>query len=113
MLQEYGLSKETFTAIMMLYRKTKAKICSLDGDTDFVNIVAGILQGDTLAPYLFIIYLDNELWTSIDFILKNDFTLKKIRSREDAVETMTDVDNADDLELLVNTPPQPNVCCIA
>ena len=37
---------------MMLYRNTKVKVCSSDVDTDFFNIVAGVLQGDTLAPYL-------------------------------------------------------------
>ena len=36
-------------------------ICSLDGETDFFDI-ARILQGDTLVPYLFIIYLDYRLW---------------------------------------------------
>ena len=28
-------------------------------ETDFFNIVAGVLQGDTLAPYLFIICPDH------------------------------------------------------
>ena len=36
----------------------KVKVCSLDGDINFFDIVAGVLQGDILAPYLFIIYLD-------------------------------------------------------
>ena len=52
----YSLPKETITAIMMLYRNTKVKVCSPDGDTDYFNIVAGVLPGDTLAPYLFIIW---------------------------------------------------------
>ena len=43
---------------MMLYRNTKVKVRSSDGDTDYFDIVAGVLQGDTLALYLFIIYLD-------------------------------------------------------
>ena len=30
-------------------------LCSPDGDTDFFDIVTGVLQGDILAPYLFII----------------------------------------------------------
>ena len=30
----------------------------LDRDTDFIDIVTGASQGDTLTPYLFIIYLD-------------------------------------------------------
>ena len=54
----YGLPKETVAAIMMLYKNTKVKVRSPDGDTDYLDIVAGVLQGDTLAPYLFIICLD-------------------------------------------------------
>ena len=37
-------------------------------ETDFFDIVAGVLEGVTLAPYLFIIYLDYLLWTSIDLM---------------------------------------------
>ena len=40
---------------MMLNSNTKAKVRSPDGDTDFFDIVAGVLQGVTLAPYLFVI----------------------------------------------------------
>ena len=60
---------------MMLYSNTKAKFLSPDGDTDFFDV--GILQGGTLAPYLFIICLDYVLRTSIDLIKENGFTLKK------------------------------------
>ena len=47
--------KETVAAIMMLYRNTKVKVPSPDGDTDYFDIVADVQQGDTLAPYLSII----------------------------------------------------------
>ena len=57
-LLDYSLPKETVVAIMMLYRKTKIKVHSPDRDTDYFDIVASVLQGDTLAPYLFIICLD-------------------------------------------------------
>ena len=50
-----GLPEEIVTAPMMLCKITKAKVHSSEGDID---IVAGILQGDTLAPYLFILCLD-------------------------------------------------------
>ena len=53
---------------MILYRNTKVKVRSPDGDTEYFDIVAGVLQGDTLAPYLFIICLDYVLRTSIDKI---------------------------------------------
>ena len=54
----HGLPKETVAAIMLLYKNTKGKIRSPDGDTDYFYILAGVLQGDTLALYLFIICLD-------------------------------------------------------
>ena len=40
-----------------------------------------VLQGDTLAPYLFIICLDYVLRTSIDKIRENGFELTKRRSK--------------------------------
>ena len=51
---------------MMLYRNTKVKVRSSDGDIDYFDIVAGALQGEILAPYLFIICLDYVLRASID-----------------------------------------------
>ena len=71
-LLEYGLSKETF---MMLYKNIKAFPYSADGDVDFFNVVAEILQGDTLVPYMFIISFDYILRTSIDLIKENGFKL--------------------------------------
>ena len=76
-LLAYGLPKETVTAIMILYWNTKVKVRSPDGDTEYFDIVAGVLQGDTLAPYLFIICLDYVLRTSIDKIRENGFELRK------------------------------------
>ena len=61
----YGLPKETVAAIMMLYKNMKVKVSALDGDSDFFDIVTGVVQGDTFAPYLFIICLDYVLRTSI------------------------------------------------
>ena len=74
-------TKETVEAIIMLYRNTKVKVRSPDGDTDYFDIVARELQGDTLAPYLFIICLDYVLRTSIDKVKENGFKLTKERSR--------------------------------
>ena len=70
-LLAYGLPKETVAAITILYRNTKVKVRSPDGDREYFDIVAGVLQGDT--PYLFIICLDYVLRTSIDKIRENGF----------------------------------------
>ena len=91
---------------MILYRNTKVKVRSPDGDTEYFDIVAGVLQGDTLAPYLFIISLDYVLRTSIDKIRENGFELIKRRSKRYLAKTIMDADYADDLALLVNTPNQ-------
>ena len=64
------------------------------------------LQGDTLAPYLFIICLDYVLRTSIDKIKENGFELTKKRSRRYPATTITDADYADDIAILANTPDQ-------
>ena len=105
-LLAYGLPKETITAIMMLYWNTKVKVCSLDGDTDYFNIVAGVLQGDTQAPYLFIICLDYVLRTSINKIKENGFKQTKERSNRYPAKTITDADYANDIALLANAPTQ-------
>ena len=100
-LLTYGLPKVTVTAIMILYRNTKLKVYSPDGDTDYFDIVAGVLQGDTQAPYLFIICLDYGLRPSIDKIKENAFKLTKKRSRRYLEKTITD-----DIALLANTLAQ-------
>ena len=99
----YGLPKETVEAKIILYRNTKVKIRSPDGDTEYFDIVAGVLQRDTLAPYLFIICLDDVLRTSIDKIRENGFELIKKRSRRHPAKTITDADYADDIAILANT----------
>ena len=64
---------------MMLYKNMKAMVCSSDSDTDFFDSVTAVLQGDILVPYLFMIYLDYILQTSIDQIKENSLTLGKAR----------------------------------
>ena len=105
-LLAYGIPKETVAAITILYRNTKVKVRSPDGDTEYFDIVAGVLQGNTLAPYLFIICIDYVLRTSIDKIRENGFELTKKRSRRDPATTITDADYADDIAILANTPDQ-------
>ena len=100
----YGLPKQTIAAITILYRNTEVKVRSLDEDTEYFDIVAGVLQRDTLAPYLFIICLDYVFRTSFHKIRDNGFELTKKRNRRYPAKTITDADDVDDIAILVNTP---------
>ena len=66
---------------MMPYKNTKVKVHSPNGDADYFDIVAGVLQGDTLTPYLFIICLDYLLRMSIDKMKDNGLKLANKRNR--------------------------------
>ena len=105
-LLAYGLPKETVAAITILYRNTKVKVRSPDGDTEYFDIVVGVLKGDTRVAYLFLICLDCVLRTSIDKIRENGFELTKKRSRRYPAKTITDTDYANDIAILANTPNQ-------
>ena len=98
----YDLIKETVAAIMMLYKNRKVKVRSPDGDTNNFDIVIDVLQGDTLAPYLFIICLDYVL-RSIDLMGKNGFKLAREINIRYLTQTITDADYANDS---ANTPAQ-------
>ena len=65
---------------MMLYKNTKVKVHSPDRETVYFDILASVLQGDILAPYLLIICLDYVFQMSIDLMKENGFMLAKERS---------------------------------
>ena len=88
---------------MMLYKNTKEKFTH-QTETQTFDIVTGVLQGVTLAPYLFIICLDYVLWTLIDLMKENSFMLAKARSRRYPAQAITDTDYNNDIVLLANTP---------
>ena len=74
-LRAYGLAEQLVSAIGILYTGTKAKVLSPDGETEFFKILAGVLQGDTLAPFIFTIMIDYAMRQAIgndalDFLFK-------------------------------------------
>ena len=85
---------------------TKVKVRSPDEDTVYFDILTAVLQRDTLAPYIFIIYLDYVLRTSIDKIKENGFKLTKKRSKKYPAKTITNADYTDDIGFLANAPAQ-------
>ena len=89
---------------MMLYKNIKVKVRSLNGDTDYFDIVRGVLQGDALFKYLFIICQEYVHRTSRDLMKEFGFTLAK--NKRYSAQTITDADYADDIALLTNSPAQ-------
>ena len=106
-LLSYGVPME-----MMLYKNTELKVHTLDGDIDYFDIVADVLQRDTLAQYLFTICQDYVLMTAIDKMKDNGFQLINERSSRYPIQTITDADYADDIAVLAKHPPEPKTCSI-
>ena len=99
-LLSFRVPEETVNAIMVLYMNTKSMVRSPDGDTEFFDVTSGVLQGDTLAPYLFVICLDYVLRKAFDANKELGLTLSKSRSRRHPAVKLTDVDYADDLAII-------------
>ena len=97
-LETYSIPNEIIKAIMIIYKNIQAFVKSPDGETEFFDIIAGVLQGDTLAPYLFIIVLDYVV-RNLDQGKNLGFTLREQLSRRYPAEILTDADFADDLAL--------------
>ena len=78
-----------------------AKVISLDGETELFEILAGVSQGDTLAPYLFVIVFDFVLRMVLEG--KEEvlgFQSTRRQSQRTGPETVTDFDFTDDIALL-------------
>ena len=67
-------------------------------DKEFFDILAGVLQGGTLAPFLFVICLDYVLRISVDKCNEYGLTLE-LASRRFPTKKITDADHAEDLAL--------------
>ena len=97
-LKAYGVPPNLLETIIAIYTNTKAKVLSPDGETDVFEITMGVLQGDTLAPFLFVIALDFAMRKAIEE--QFGFTITPKQSRRIQAKTITDLDFADDIALL-------------
>ena len=96
-LLSYSLTKRTYPAKMILLKKIQEFAHRME--TDFFEIVAGVLLGSALAPCLFIICQVYVFWKSIDLMKK-----MALLCRRQEAETITDVNLADNIALQANTP---------
>ena len=99
-LSAYGIPDELVKAISLLYENTQAKILSPDGDIEFFDTLADVLQSDALALYLFAIVIDYTMRQAVgDQELDLGFKLDKRRSRRRQLIAITDLDFADDKKI--------------
>jgi hypothetical protein len=103
-LRHYGIPDKTVRAIKTIYNNSKSRVLVEGKLTDQFEISTGVLQGDTLAPFLFIIV--------IDYVLKNTkreyaettgshgFTTHLRKSARQPEKSIFDLDFADDISLL-------------
>ena len=97
-LNAYGIPLEVVDAIKVMYEDTSALVITPEGETNTFSIDTGVLQGDPLAPFLFVICLDYDLR-----FLTDGLTLKRRPSRRFPAEVLADLDYADDIALLEDT----------
>ena len=106
-LWAYGIPEQLVNAIGKLYEESQAKVLSTDGETDYFKILAGVLQGDTLAPYLVDIVIDYVMKRAIgDKAYELGFTLYLRKSHRVHSVNVTDLCFVDDIALLANNYQQ-------
>ena len=80
------------------YSQTLAKVRTLDGDTESCEILGSVLQGDTLASFLFIVALDHALRNAIDGD-EEELKFALIRPASRRVPAKTNLNFAEDISL--------------
>ena len=100
-----GLPKETIAAIMMLYKNTKVKFHSPDGDRLLQHCSRCAIRRHISPlpvyhlPRVHILYINR-------FNERKWFQAGKGKKQRYPIQTITDADYADDIVLLANTPTQ-------
>ena len=99
-LKEYGVSDEVVKQLSAMYTDTKSTVRTNDGSSEFIDITTGVLQGDTLAPFLFVIMIDYvmRLAERVSGSVGLELVARK-SSRRDAIK-ICDADFADDIALI-------------
>ena len=98
-LLNYGIPEETANAIANMCDNPSSFVQTLDGPTNEFFTTTGILQGDTLAPYLFGIVADCLLRQSVDTLKSKEIDITPSKTSRGKDKHLTDLDYADDIAL--------------
>ena len=103
-LRHYGIPEAVVNAISTLYNNSRGAVMVEGNISDPFEVSTGVLQGDVLAPFLFIILVDYMLTKATSGIDSGIVTHPRRSSRYPA-KVLNDLDFADDIALLESTIP--------
>ena len=87
----YCIPEKIIAAIKRMYENPPTFLDTADGPTDIFSTTTGILQGDTLAPYLLLIIVDYILRQSVDNISNKGLLVTPRRSTHHPRKYITDL----------------------
>ena len=103
-LRHYGIPEAIVKAISVLYHNSKSAVM-VDGNiSDPFQVTTGVLQGDVLAPFLFIILIDYLMMKATEDTDSGVVTHPR-QSRRHPAKILNDLDFADDIALLESSIP--------
>ena len=102
-LRHYGVPEKIVRAIMTIYKNSRSRVLLNDKQSKEFEITTGVLQGDTLAPFLFIICIDYVLKRAEQQLPKAGFTTQPRKSSREPEGKLFDFDFTDDIALLSDT----------
>ena len=104
-LRHYGIPESIVNAIRVLYTNSQSAVL-VDGNvSDPFLVTTGVLQGDVLAPFLFIVLIDY-LMTMATEGTDSGVETHPRRSRRYPAKVLNDLDFADDIALLESSIPR-------
>ena len=93
-LLAYGIPPKVVTLVMLLHTGTTAQLVTLEGPNEDFDVLAGVLQGDTRAPYIFVL-----LWTTFSETPSQKLEMKSVSQP-----------NLEDLGDTCRVPHRPRLC---
>ena len=104
-LRHYGIPDKLVKAIGALYNNSKSAVM-VDGNiSEPFQVTTGVLQGDVLAPFLFIVLIDYMLQKATEDSDSGVVTHPR-QSRRHPAKVLNDLDFADDIALLESSIPR-------
>jgi hypothetical protein len=101
-LRFHGVPEVLIEAVMDLYVETRARVKTSHGPTAEFATTSGVLQGDALAPFLFVVVLDMVLRRALD--PADAYELQRKRSSRHLAKLMPFLAYADDIASLHPSP---------